>query len=229
MRSRHAIWISDPSRDAGWCGAALADPPGGGRRATSPLQQGRRSFGTQARKLPDDVRVCGREVEREQPMRFIRMYLGGESGEPGLTLYEIDAFGWVHRQVQIHAGGSRFAPEEILMQRPVNPEYMATHPAADEIEESEFERLWSEIEGCRSFRDRLPDPGLSWEGWIAHNDGALRLLWQPNITPPTSLWRRVPGFNTLYCQGDELKLREIQRSLFLERPIHWCTAVPKAA
>ena len=65
-------------------------------------------------------------------MRFIRMYLGGESGEPGLTLYEIDRQGWVHRQVQIHAGGSRFAPEEILMQRPVNPDYMASHPAADE-------------------------------------------------------------------------------------------------
>ncbi|MGB1698637.1 MAG: hypothetical protein ACPHRO_01705 [Nannocystaceae bacterium] len=92
------------------------------------------SFGPQASKVRDDVWGCDREVGDEHPMRFIRMYLGGESGEPGLTLYEIDREGWVHRQVQIHAGGSRFAPEEILMQRPVNPDYMASHPAADEID-----------------------------------------------------------------------------------------------
>ena len=55
------------------------------------------------------------------------------------------------------------------------------------------------------------------------------MLWQPNKSPPMSAWRRVPGFDTLYCQGDALRIREIQRSLFLERPIHWCTAVPKAA
>jgi len=162
-------------------------------------------------------------------MRFIRMYLGGEAGEPGLTLYEIDALGWVHRQVQIHAGGSRFAPEEILMQQPVNPNYMASHPAADEIEVGEFEQLWAEIEDCRSFRDRLPDPDLSWEGWIGHPDGALRLLWQPSGAPFGADWHRVPGFNSLYCHGDLASIRVIQRCLFLERPIHWCTAVPKAA
>lgn len=163
-------------------------------------------------------------------MRFIRMYLGGESGEPGLTLYEIDEAGWVHRQVQIHAQGSRFAPEEILMQRPVNPGYMAAHPAAEEISREEFERLWLEVEACRSFRDRLPDPDQSWEGWIDHASGALRILWEPEGHPPQGQWARVPGFDTLYhAQCDDVGVRHIQRSLFLERPIYWCSAVPRAA
>lgn len=162
-------------------------------------------------------------------MRFIRMYLGGESGEPGLTLYEIDDAGWVHRQVQIHAGGSRFAPEEILMQRPVNPDYMASHPSAEEIDEGEFERLWSEIEACRSFRDRLPDPEQSWEGWVDHPEGALRILWGPPGTPCPPSWSKVPGFDSLFCDAGLEDTRHIQRWLFLERPIYWCSAVPKAA
>ena len=36
-------------------------------------------------------------------MRYIRMYKGSEDGAPGVTLYEIDTDGWVHRQLQVHA------------------------------------------------------------------------------------------------------------------------------
>ena len=55
-------------------------------------------------------------------MRYIRMYKGNEDGAPGVTLYEIDAHGWVHRQLQVHADGVRFSPEDILLRRPVSVE-----------------------------------------------------------------------------------------------------------
>lgn len=155
-------------------------------------------------------------------MRYIRMYLGGEAGEPGLTLYEIDAGGWVHRQVQIHAEGSRFSPEDILMQRPVNPDYMASHPAAEEIRGQEFERLWREVHGSRAFLDRIPDPGLPWEGWVDQPEGAAQLRWVPSGDAPDHEWYRVPGFTELFVRGTSDPAWSIQRLVFLERPIHWC-------
>lgn len=156
-------------------------------------------------------------------MRYIRMYLGGETGEPGLTLYEIDEGGWVHRQVQIHADGSRFSPEDILMRRPVNPDYMASHPAAEEIRVDEFERLWNEIHGSRQFRDRVPDPDSAWEGWIDGPMGTQQVRWEPAGDLPAHEWHRVPGFTELYVRADQSPAHgwDTQRLVFLERPIHW--------
>lgn len=155
-------------------------------------------------------------------MRYIRMYLGGEAGEPGLTLYEIDGDGWVHRQVQIHAEGSRFSPEDILMRRPVNPDYMAAHPAAEEIRAEEFERLWREVHGSRGFLDRVPDPSCEWEGWVERRQGTSQLRWSPGGHTPGTEWQRVPGFTELFVRGGDEPAWSLQSLLFLERPIHWC-------
>ena len=153
-------------------------------------------------------------------MRYIRMYLGGESGEPGLTLYEIDGDGWVHRQFQLYAEGSRFSPEDILMRRPVNATYMAAHPAAEEIDAEEFERIWREVSASRAFVGRLPDPDLPWEGWLQGTDGLLRLLWSP-AEVPSDCFVKVPGFADLYVEGDLTTGWTIQRLVFLDPPIHW--------
>lgn len=156
-------------------------------------------------------------------MRYIRMYMGSEDGAPGLTLYEIDAEGWVHRQVQIHANGSRFSPEDILMRRPVNTDYMALHPAAEEILEEDFELLWKEVHDNRGFRERLPDPESAWEGWMDAESSPRELRWEPNKGAELLAqgWQRVPGFVQLYVKGDDSNGWATQRDLFLERPIHW--------
>ncbi|MEE9382378.1 MAG: hypothetical protein V3V08_03075 [Nannocystaceae bacterium] len=162
-------------------------------------------------------------------MRYIRMYMGGEDGEPGLTLYEIDSAGWVHRQVQIHAEGSRFSPEDILMRRAVSTDYMATHPTAEEIDAEIFEDLWGEVSDCRGFRDRLPNPELPWEGWLEQLDGAREVRWSPDAQPGSE-WSRVPGFVKLYVRGDTHASWATQRAVFLDRPIHWrAMRTPRAA
>lgn len=153
-------------------------------------------------------------------MRYIRMYMGGEDGEPGLTLYEIDAKGWVHRQVQIHAEGSRFSPEDILMRRAVSTDYMAAHPTAEEIDEDVFEDLWAEVSDCRSFHRRIPNPDLAWSGWLDQLDRTLELQWLPD-EDPTDGWSLVPGFRNLYVRGNERDSWTAQRAVFLECPIHW--------
>lgn len=161
-------------------------------------------------------------------MRYIRMYMGSEDGAPGLTLYEIDDDGWVHRQVQIHANGSRFSPEDILMRRPVNTDYMALHPAAEEIADEDFELLWAEVNESRGFCDRLPDPTQAWEGWLELSDGTRQVRWLPEGHAGPG-WRMVPGFRRLYIRGNELDGWAAQRDLFLERPIHWRTLAANAA
>ena len=161
-------------------------------------------------------------------MRYIRMYLGGEGGEPGLTLYEIDPEGRVHRQVQVHAQGSRFSPEDILMRRSVNVDYMAMHPAAEEIDASDFEHLWTEVDDCRNFKSRLPDPTRAWQGWVDQGNGVRELCWKPEEAPSDG-WHRVPGFVHLYVRGDETTAWSTQADLFLERPIHWQSVEPQAA
>ncbi|TPV92496.1 MAG: hypothetical protein B7733_25365 [Myxococcales bacterium FL481] len=153
-------------------------------------------------------------------MRYIRMYMGGEDGEPGLTLYEIDANGWVHRQVQIHAEGSRFSPEDILMRRAVSTDYMAAHPTAEEIDEDVFEDLWAEVAECRSFHRRVPNPELPWSGWLEQLEHTVELQWLPHEDPQAG-WMLVPGFRHLYVRGDEDLAWAAQRAVFLERPIHW--------
>jgi hypothetical protein len=154
------------------------------------------------------------------------MYKGSEAGAPGVTLYEADADGRVHRQVQIHADGVRFSPEDILLRQPVRVDYMAAHPDAEEISADEFERHWAEFDHRRRFRARLLDPWRAWEGRLL--GGEVRALrWIPSGASPGEGWRRVPGFVRLFVRGDEALAWATQRELFLESPIEWDAAITR--
>ncbi|MEM6989759.1 MAG: hypothetical protein AAF721_04665 [Myxococcota bacterium] len=161
------------------------------------------------------------------PMCYIRICFGGESGEPGMTLYEIDPQGWVHRQVQLHAEGSRFSPEDILMCQPVVPESMAHHPAADEICADEFEVMWREVEGERPFRSRIPDPNEPWAGRIETAQRSFDIAWAPDADPGSG-WSRVPGFTRLFVLCEPELARRACAAIFNEAPVEWY-AVRKAA
>ncbi|MFO7563558.1 MAG: hypothetical protein R6X02_13005 [Enhygromyxa sp.] len=154
-------------------------------------------------------------------MRYIRMYKGNEDGAPGVTLYEIDAAGWVHRQLQVHADGVRFSPEDILLRRPVSVGYMAEHPDAEEIAAEEFELHWAEFDHRRRFRDRVPNPWQAWRGRMSCGDELRELQWSPSGAHPGEGWLRVPGFVRLYVYGDAEVAWATQRELFLERDIEW--------
>lgn len=154
-------------------------------------------------------------------MRYIRMYMGGEDGSPGLTLYEIDDNGWVHRQVQVHAEGTRFSPEDILMRRPVNTDFMARHPAAEEIDAGEFALLWAEVSESRGFCRRIPDACLPWQGWLeTHGGDCWELRWDPQGHPGPG-YAPVPGFSRLFVAGEPEQAWRVQIEVFLERGIHW--------
>jgi hypothetical protein len=157
-------------------------------------------------------------------MRYIRMYKGSEDGSPGVTLYEVDAEGRVHRQLQVHAEGVRFSPEDILLRRPVSVAFMISHPDAEEITAEEFELHWAEFDHRRRFRQRLPNPWKAWHGRMSgggENEPARELHWSPSGTHPGEGWRRVPGFLRLFVRGDEALAWATQRDLFLERSIEW--------
>ena len=156
-------------------------------------------------------------------MRYIRMYKGSEDGAPGITLYEVDAEGWVHRQLQVHAEGVRFSPEDILLRRPVSVAYMVLHPDAEEISAAEFELHWAEFDHRRRFRGRLPNPWESWRGRLL-GEGTRELHWSPAGICPDEGWLRVPGFLRLFVFGDEATAWATQRDLFLEREIEWTIA-----
>lgn len=159
-------------------------------------------------------------------MRFIRMYKGSEDGSPGVTLYEVDAEGWVHRQLQVHADGVRFSPEDILLRRPVSVAFMVTHPDAEEIAAEEFELHWSEFDHRRRFRKRLPNPWQAWRGRMIGTDPeqSRELHWSPSGTHPGEGWLRVPGFLRLFVLGDRAIAWATQRDLFLERRIEWAAS-----
>ncbi len=154
-------------------------------------------------------------------MRFIRMYKGSEDGAPGVTLYEVDAEGWVHRQLQVHAEGVRFSPEDILLRRPVSVGFMVSHPDAEEITAEEFELHWAEFDHRRRFRDRLPNPWKAWQGRMIVAEQSRELRWIPSGAHPGEGWRRVPGFMRLYVYGDASDAWSTQREIFLERDIEW--------
>lgn len=156
-------------------------------------------------------------------MRYIRMYKGSEDGSPGVTLYEVDPDGWVHRQLQVHAAGVRFSPEDILLRRPVSVAFMITHPDAEEIAAEEFELHWAELDHRRGFRSRLSNPWQAWRGRMA-GEQARELHWTPSGTHPGEGWQRVPGFLRLFVRGDQTHAWATQRDLFLERPIEWTAA-----
>lgn len=161
-------------------------------------------------------------IEAEPQMRYLRVSLGGETGEPGMTLYEVDSVGWVHRQVQVHHGGCRFAPEDILMCRPLDAEAMLNHPATDEIEVVDFELLWGELEDERNFARRVPDRDLAWEGIVEHAGETFVLRWMPDPDfEPGRDWTVVPGFVSLFVHGDEVAARAACAAVFLEHPVGW--------
>lgn len=158
-------------------------------------------------------------------MRYIRMYKGNEDGAPGVTLYEIDADGWVHRQLQVHADGVRFSPEDILLRRPVSVAYMAEHPDAEEIGAEEFELHWAEFDHRRCFRERVPNPWRAWQGRIRVGGRARELKWIPSGAHPGEGWLRVPGFLRLFVYGSTGDAWATQRELFLERELEWDAAI----
>ena len=185
---------------------------------------------TQVRPGPSDVLgvVAMSSVEvGYSAFRYLRVCLGSEDGDPGMTLYEVDETGWVHRQVQLTADGTRFAPEDILMCQPVRLEAMCAHPAAEEIDEEDFELLWVELAQARSFRRRVPDPNMSWEGWVEHRDEQLHVMWLPHATPPVG-WVPVNGFSSLFVRGDMSAARAAAIVLFIERPVNWSTLAAAA-
>ena len=157
-------------------------------------------------------------------MRYIRMYKGSEDGAPGVTLYEVDAQGWVHRQLQVHAEGVRFSPEDILLRRPVSVSYMVNHPDAEEITAEELELHWAEFDHRRRFRERIPNPWRAWQGRM----GERIVRWVPSGSSPGEGWIRVPGFVRLYVYGGSDDAWAAQRELFLERTVHWSAPVTDA-
>ena len=167
------------------------------------------------------------ELRTEPRMRFLRVCLGSEAGEPGMTVYEVDHKGWVHRQIQLSAEGTRFAPEDILMCSPVNTDAMLGHPAAEEMDETEFELLWAELSVERTFCDRIPDPDIAWHGHADVYGRGYELQWLPYGAGPAG-WERVPGFTRLYAKGDRANARTTCAALFVAPSITW-TALAIAA
>ena len=161
-------------------------------------------------------------------LRYIRICLGGESGEPGMTLYEVDDAGWVYRQVQLHAEGTRFSPDDILMCQPVIADAMLNHPASDEISADEFERMWVELRDERSFCARVPDPTVPWAGRVDFGGRTHEIAWVPEGDVGQG-WSKVPGFSRLFARGDAGHARAACAAVFVERTIEWYVVREQAA
>lgn len=160
--------------------------------------------------------------------QYLRVCFGTETSEPWMTLYEVDAAGLVHRHVQVHAEGCRFAPEDILMVSPVNPSSMLTHPSAEPIDEAMFELLWSELAPDREFLFRVPNPEQLWEGYTRLGDQTIRLMWNPDGIDIGG-WTAVPGMDCLYVLGDQRVARRACAAVFMDRPIRWTSMNALAA
>ncbi len=153
-------------------------------------------------------------------MRYLRVYLGAVRDEPGITLYEIDGQGWVHRMVEVQAHGARFAPEDILMLATVDPRSMAQHPAAEPFEGDAFEDLWREVRDERGFATQVPDPTLPWEGRVDLAGSLAVLRWVPDGATPAG-WTRVRGFDRLFARGAAGCAERVYRAAFLGAPVRW--------
>jgi hypothetical protein len=159
------------------------------------------------------------QATRQEPSELHYLRVTIATGDDVIvTMYEIDGHGWVHRQFQMRETQTRFAPEDILMCRPINLEAMRSHPCSEEIDVEEFELLWGEVAGERSFARRLPDSRLAWEGVLGEE--RVRLRWMP-MGARTPGWTEVPGFLDLYVRGDARVARGACAALFLEKPIQW--------
>lgn len=155
-----------------------------------------------------------------QPRRYLRIYLGGEHGEPGISLYEIDAAGWVHRQVQIQPDATRFAPEDVLICRPVRMSAIVRHPFAEEIDAEAFEHLWSEVAPTRTFLATIPDPARAWMGRVEAQGSSYTLHWLPDANAPWG-YARVPGFDALFVLGSDKTARQVAAAVFLGAAVAW--------
>ncbi len=153
-------------------------------------------------------------------MRYLRVYLGAVRDEPGITLYEIDPHGWVHRMVEIQAHGARFAPEDILMLGTVDPRSMAQHPAAEPFDAEAFESLWREVRDERGFASHVPDPSLAWEGRVELAGAPLLARWSPDGASVPG-WSRVRGFDRLFVRGGGEGAERLYRAAFLGAPVGW--------
>ncbi len=149
---------------------------------------------------------------------YLRVTIVSGDGEVAMTLYEVDDRGWVHRQFQMRGDELRFAPEDILMCRPVNLRAMMSHGCTEAVSAQDFELLWDEVARDRSFAARIPDARLPWEGLL--EGSRVHLRWQPFGSIPTG-WTEVPGFLDLYVRGDARAARTACSEVFLERAIQW--------
>lgn len=159
-------------------------------------------------------------MTRHEPpeLHYLRVTIAAGDDDVAMTLYEVDDLGWVHRQFQMRGDDLRFAPEDILMCRPVNLRAMMSHPYTESIDAEEFELLWGEVARDRSFVARLPDARLPWEGVLGEE--RVRIRWQP-LGAAGPGWTEIPGFLDLFVRGDASAARMACAALFLERPISW--------
>lgn len=157
-------------------------------------------------------------IRNDEPsLVYLRVTIASGDDEATMTLYEVDSAGWVYRQFQLRGDKVRFAPEDILMCRPVNLRAMTAHPCTDVVEPEEFELLWNEVARERPFSTRVPDPRMAWEGETL---SGVRMRWHPQGALDEG-WSEVPGFLHLFVQGDEQAARRGCSEVFLERPIQW--------
>ena len=155
-------------------------------------------------------------------LRFLRLYLGMDTSDPAVSLYEIDGDGWVHCNVHIEPDSVRFAPEDVLLVQPVNLAHMLAHPASELVDAADFALLWDDVSRERPFSRRVPDPEEPWQGGVEHGGRRLQLAWWPagaGATPGG--YRRVAGFVELLVRGDAADARRAAAAVFLERPIAW--------
>ena len=154
------------------------------------------------------------------PLQYLRVTIANDDDDVSMTIYELDARGWVYRQVQMRSEGNKFAPEDVLMCRPVNLPAMRGHPCTEAMTSEDFELLWSELASERPFMARLPDARMAWEGTLDDGHGRLRVRWQPFAEPALG-WTEIPGFLELFVHGDVRDARRACAQLFLDRPIAW--------
>ncbi len=153
-------------------------------------------------------------------MMYVRMFTNIEDGEPSVSLYEMDDDGHVYRQAQVHANGSRFAPEDMLLSHALNVGHIMTHPASEEISEEDFDLIWIELDAERPFRRRIPDPEQNWSGILEHRERNYELVWLA-MGRLDEEWTLVPGFMCLYVRGPMTHAWSMHKAVFLELPIQW--------
>jgi len=170
------------------------------------------------------ISVDAARPSKESSKRYLKMYIGSEDGEPGITFYEVDKVGWIYRFVQVSPDGYKFCPEGITHRQAVNLEGMLMHPASEEISPDDFEAHWDESENSRPFRQTLPDPSRTWQGQSLV-DVSIVVRWVPNRHGPLSSlskgWTKVPGFAKLFVWGDLEMAWRAQDLIFLESEFDW--------